>query len=255
VVIAFDIGNSSIECGIFKDMSLVDRWRLNAEILEDTNRLDSMLADSLRNRQIGTPKGVVAASVVSGATEALGGAVRHLWDGPFVIADVDKGLGLEVCVPNPRGVGIDRLLAAAEAYRITGGPVVVVDLGTALTVDVVFGGGCYQGGTISAGLRQIAKALSTGTSLLPEVDLVRPDFIVGKSTSECIRAGIVFGAAGTVDRLVSELVDAAGGSAEVLVTGGDAHFISPFLSVSHRVEEGLVLKGLIRLYHRCVDTK
>jgi type III pantothenate kinase len=125
---------------------------------------------------------------------------------------------------------------------------VVADLGTAITVDLVSSEGIFLGGTITAGLRQTSKALAIGTSLLPEADIRRPESVLGKSTLECIRAGVVYGAAGAVDRLASELVKEAGGTAEVLLTGGDAQLLSPFLSVRHSVENALVLRGLNRVF-------
>jgi type III pantothenate kinase len=247
VVIAIDIGNSSMDFGVFEDEALVDRWRVAVDSTYTAERHKTLLVDSLIERQVGSPSGAIASSVVRGVTDELKVAIDSLWGLPLIVASEGMDLGIDVCVPSPKQVGIDRLLAASEAYRMVSGPVVVADLGTAITVDVVSMGGCYLGGTITAGLRQVVKALSIGTSLLPEAEVARPDSIIGTSTLDCIRAGVVFGAAGAVDRLASDLVEEAGGAAEVLLTGGDACFLSPYLSVAHRVEDGLVLRGLNQL--------
>ena len=199
---------------------------------------------------VGTLDGAIASSVVRGMTDVMGRAVRSLTGCDLIEADPRTDPGIDIAVPRPEAVGIDRLLAAGAAFRLGRGPVVVVDAGTALTIDLVSVGGCFMGGTIGPGLRAKATALASGTSLLPEVKLEAPPSVLGRDTRECIRAGVVFGAAGAVDRVVEELIAGADASPRVLLTGGDAPFLSPYLKSPHDSAPDLVLHGLAYAFRK-----
>jgi type III pantothenate kinase len=145
---------------------------------------------------------------------------------------------------------MDRLLSAAAAFAAGGGPVVVADLGTALTVDLVSGEGVFLGGTIAPGLRLCLEALHLKTSLLPRVDLSPPASVLGTSTPDCIRSGVVYGAAGMVEGLVRRVAACAEGPARTVLTGGDATFLSPYLTFPHELDPHLVLRGLLIAHQR-----
>jgi type III pantothenate kinase len=129
--------------------------------------------------------------------------------------------------------------------------VVVADLGTALTVDLVSGEGVFLGGTIAPGLRLCLEALSLKTSLLPRVDLSPPASVLGTNTADCIRSGVVYGAAGMAEGLVRRVAAYAEGPARTVLTGGDAPFLSPYLSFPHEIDPHLVLRGML-LAHRLI---
>ena len=194
--------------------------------------------------------GAIASSVVRGMTRVMSRAVRALSGRRLIEVDPRTDPGIDVVVDRPEAVGTDRLLAAGAAFRQVGGSVIVVDAGTALTVDLVSEAGCFVGGTIAPGLRAMANALASGTSLLPEVKLEAPPSALGRDTRECIRAGVVFGAAGAVDRVVEELIAAADPAPRVLLTGGDATFLSPYLKSSHDSAPDLVLHGLAYAFRK-----
>ncbi|MDE2888219.1 MAG: type III pantothenate kinase [Gemmatimonadota bacterium] len=242
--LAFDIGNSSIGCAVFDDEELRTRWRMDTELASAV--YSTCLVDVLERAGIGLSavEGAIASSVVRGMTDVMGRAVRSVAGCDLIEADPRTDPGIDVAVEKPEAVGVDRLLAAGAAFRRVGGSVIVVDAGTALTVDLVSSAGCFMGGTISPGLKAMANALSSGTSLLPEVNLAAPASALGRDTRECIRAGVLFGAAGAVDRVVEELSDAADRPPRVVLTGGDAHVLSPFLKSTHDSEPDLVLRGL-----------
>ncbi len=247
MILAFDIGNSSIGCAVFDGDDMRTRWRMDTDAGLASTAYSTCLGNALERAGIAATEleGAIASSVVRGLTKVMDRAVRSVAGCDLMEANPVTDPGIDVAVENPEAVGVDRLLAAGAAFRQVGGSVIVVDVGTALTVDLVSAGGCFMGGTISPGLKAMAKALATGTSLLPQVDLAAPATAVGRDTQECIRAGVVFGAAGAVDRVVEELRDATDGAPRVVLTGGDAPVLSPYLKSPHDFQPDLVLHGLV----------
>ena len=250
--LALDIGNSSIGCAIFDGSDMRTRWSMDTDPGLGSGAYSTRLSAVLEGAGIGIRAldGAIASSVVRGMTEVMRGAVRTFSGCHLIEADARTDPGIDVAVERPEAVGVDRLLAAAAAFRLVGGPVIVVDAGTALTVDLVSTAGCFMGGTIAPGLKAMANALAIETSLVPEVELEAPASAVGRDTQECIRAGVVFGAAGAVDRVVEELIDTVDGAPRVLLTGGDAPFLSPYLKSTHLSEPDLVLRGLAYAFRK-----
>ena len=244
--LALDIGNSSIGCAVFEGEDMRIRWRMDSDARIDSAGYSTRLGDVLEGAGIGVRAldGAIASSVVRHMAAVMGSAVRSLAGCDLIEADSRTDPGIDVDVEKPEAVGVDRLLAAGSAFRQVGGSVIVVDVGTALTVDLVSASGCFMGGTISPGLKAMTRVLASDTSLLPEVRLEAPASAVGRDTPECIRAGVVFGAAGAVDRVVEELIDATDGAPRVVLTGGDAPVLSPYLKSPHHSEPDLVLRGL-----------
>ncbi len=250
--LALDIGNSNIGCAIFDGGDIRTRWSMNTNVGLGSVAYSTCLRARIEQAGIAVRalEGAIASSVVQGMAEILGGAVRTMSGCNLILADARSDPGIDVAAETPEAVGADRLLAAGAAFRLARGPVIVVDAGTALTVDLVSAGGCFLGGTIAPGLNAMADALASGTSLLPEVIIRAPASAVGRDTPECIRAGVVFGAAGAVDRVVEELIATADGAPRVFLTGGDATFLSPYIRSPHVSEPDLVLRGLAYAYRR-----
>lgn len=244
--LTLDIGNSSIGCAVFDGEDMRTRWRMDMDARIDSAGYSTRLGDVLEDAGIGVRAldGAIASSVVRHMADVMGSAVRSLAGCDLIEADPRTDPGIDVAVEKPEAVGVDRLLAAGSAFRQVGGSVIVVDVGTALTVDLVSAAGCFMGGTISPGLKAMTRILASDTSLLPEVRLEAPASAVGRDTPECIRAGVVFGAAGAVDRVVEELTDATDGAPRVVLTGGDAPVLSSYLKSPHHSEPDLLLRGL-----------
>ena len=253
--LAIDIGNTHITCGVFDG----DRLAAHGKFPTDAARPPSHYADALRALFAASSlvpsdlRGAMVASVVRGAGQTLREAVRALagFDPAEARADMDP---LRAAVPHPERVGIDRLLAGAAAFAGGGGPVVVADLGTALTVDLISGEGVFLGGTIAPGLRLCLEALSLRARLLPRVDLSPPASVLGTHTADCIRSGVVYGGAGMVEGLVRRVAACAEGPARTVLTGGDAPFLSPYLSFPHEIDPHLVLRGMLLAHRRTVKT-
>ncbi len=243
-LLVFDVGNSRLKAALYDDGRPIARASISG--VQDATQVVSVLESRFAPR--GTPNRCLVASVVRGADEVIREAVQQVWGLMSQVVDTDMDLGIDVAVPRPDHVGIDRLLQASEAFRICAGSVVVAAFGSALTVDLVTADGVFQGGTIAPGLGMGLRALHDETSLLPHVALQPPDSAVGTDTTSCIQAGVIYGAVGAVERLFSEL--APDGRATLVLTGGDAEVIAPFINYPHRVEPDLVMRALVSLDRR-----
>lgn len=243
-LLVFDVGNSRLKAALYDDGRPIARASISG--VQDATQVVSVLESRFVPR--GTPNRCLVASVVRGADEVIREAVQQVWGLMSQVVDTDMDLGIDVAVPRPDHVGIDRLLQASEAFRVCAGSVVVAAFGSALTVDLVTAGGVFRGGTIAPGLGMGLRALHDETSLLPHVALQPPDSAVGTDTTSCIQAGVIYGAAGAVERLFSEL--APDGRATLVLTGGDAEVIAPFINYPHRVEPDLVMRALVSLDRR-----
>ncbi|MDA1054963.1 MAG: type III pantothenate kinase [Planctomycetota bacterium] len=161
-----------------------------------------------------------------------------------------KDLPLEINVEFPERVGMDRLIAAVAANqrRETNCPAIIVDAGTAITVDLVDADGVFQGGVILPGFRLSARALADGTDLLPNVDATFPaeaPRVIGKSTTEAIRSGLFWGGVGAIRELVSRTVAELQTSPQIFVTGGDAERLTGYLANDAQFVSDLVLRGIV----------
>ena len=194
-LLIFDVGNSRLKAALYADDRLIARASLSAvrDMAGGDYKAQVISVFESRFAPMGTPDHCLIASVVRGADGVIHKAVQQVWGLTPQVVDTEMDLGIDVAVPRPDHVGIDRLLQASEAFRICTGSVVVAAFGSALAVDVVTADGVFRGGTIAPGLGMGLRALHDETSLLPQVVLQPPDSAVGTDTASCIRAGIVYG--------------------------------------------------------------
>jgi type III pantothenate kinase len=151
---------------------------------------------------------------------------------------------MRVLYDDPRAVGADRITDAVAAYRLLGGPVIVVDIGTATVFDAVSREGEYLGGAIAPGIQVAVEALVSRASLLRRIELVRPPKAIGRNTVHAMQSGLIFGYVGLVEGLVARFQQELGGDAKVVATGGLADIIARETSVFHVIEPDLTLIGL-----------
>lgn len=248
--LAFEVGNTSVHCAAFDGEAQAAQCRMKTDPFQAPQSYARDVAQALADAGIRSEdiRGAIVSSVVREMPDVLSRAVARQWGVSIIVADARMDFGLDIAVPRPEAVGIDRLLIAGEAYRLCDGAVVAVGLGTAVTVDLVEAGGRFPGGAIAPGLRTALWALHARTSLLPQVELATPSGVVGQSTSDCIRAGVVYGTAGAVDRLVAEQQALCSNVPQVVLTGGDAAFLSACLRTPHQVAHDLALRGLAWVY-------
>lgn len=254
MLIVVDVGNTQICLGLFEGAALIREFRVSTNRKATADELGVMLRGLLQGLP-GAPvwEGVVLASVVPEMDGPLTEAVRHHLGVPVLTVGPAMPLPIRNAYRPPEAVGADRLMNAVAAVHEFGAPVLVVDFGTATTVDAVARGGVYQGGAILPGLLLSADALARGTALLPRVELRSPAPALGRNTEESLRAGILLGAAGAVERIIRDIQRRWGGRVPVVSTGGLATLVQPYCPVLRRWRPHLTLEGLrlTWLHHAC----
>jgi type III pantothenate kinase len=253
MLLAVDTGNTQTHIGIFRKESLVAQWRTSTDPDRTADELALIFQQFLAlvglsfSREV---TGVVLGSVVPAQTAALREMVARYFHFEPVVVEAGIHTGLPVKTDHPREVGADRIVNAVAALDLVSPPLIVVDFGTATTFDAISERGEYLGGAIAPGLEISADALFRVAAQIQKVELVLPGDVVGRSTVEAVRSGVVFGAAAMVDGMIERMSKALGGQASVLATGGLAPKVLPACTSTIRHEPDLTLMGLRLLYER-----
>jgi type III pantothenate kinase len=255
MLLVVDVGNTQTHFGVFPagEREIAEHWRFST-IRESTgDELGAALSNLLALR--GLTLGDVEASIVSSTVPQLSEqwtqmAERYLGQGMLVVGPSIR-TGMPIRMDNPREVGADRLVNAVAAFDRVGDTCIVVDFGTALTYDAVSSAGEYLGGIITPGAEISIDALYERAAKLPKVELAEPRSLIGKSTVDAIRSGIVYGFAGQVDGIVRRLREELGESTTVIATGGLAGVLVPHVREKiDEVDDLLTLIGLRLIWER-----
>ena len=254
MLLVVDAGNTQTHLGTFRDGALVQHWRF-ATVRESTaDELGAVLRNLLALRGMhleGLDGAIVSSTVPQLRPEWVAMGERYL-DGDVKVVGPGLKTGMPIRYDNPREIGPDRLVNAVAGFERVGGACVVVDFGTAVTHDVVSKEGEYLGGVIFPGVEISLEALSSRAAALPTVDLTPPRALIGKSTVDAIRAGVLYGFASAVDGLVTRF-QAELGPCTVISTGGLAELVTPLSATIQHHEPWLTLRGL-RLIHAMNST-
>ena len=252
MLLVVDVGNTQTHIGTFRDGTLHEHWRFATVRSSTADELGAALRALLGLR--GVTFDLIDASIVSATVPQLRPewtemARRYLGHEMPVVG---PGLrtGMPIRYDNPREIGPDRLVNAVAGYEKTGGPCVIVDFGTAVTHDIVSADGEYLGGVIFPGVEISLEALSERAAALPKIDLVEPRALVGKSTVDAIRSGVVYGFAAMVDGIVTRLREELGEATHTIATGGLASTVVPYCRTIDEVDDLLTLKGLQLIWER-----
>ena len=252
MLLALDIGNTTVGIGFFKDETLVKDWRVRSD-REKTSDEYSIILLSLLG-QAGLSPADISQVIISSVVPPLTPIFQSLSQSLFGVRPVVVGPGLKTGMPilyeNPLEVGADRIVAAVAAFDKFSGPCIVVDFGTATTFDAVSAKGEYLGGAIAPGILISAEALASRTAKLPRIEIVPPRKAIGRTTVASMQAGIYFGYVGLVNNIIAEVRKELGPEAKVVATGGFAAEIAPAIPAIDSVEPQLVLQGLRILFHR-----
>lgn len=252
MLLAIDIGNTNLVCGLFEGPRLQGHWRLatNHQKTADEYGLDLRGLLQLAGFQVEQIHGVIISSVVPSLTstiEAMSEAFFHRI--PYLVSsDTDSGLQLRYA--NPKEIGSDRIVNAAAAYAQYRTDLIIIDFGTATTFCAVTRQGAYLGGVIAPGLGISAEALWSRTAKLPKVALISPKTVIGRDTASSIQSGLIFGYAGLVDEIVDRMQRELCTTPTVIATGGLASVIAPESRRIQAVKPFLTLEGLELLYRR-----
>ena len=252
MLLVVDVGNTQTHFGTFDADELIEHWRFATVRTSTSDELGAALGNLLALR--GLAFSDIDASIGSSTVPQLrpewtAMASRYLGhDMPVVGPGVKTGMPIRL--DNPRELGADRLVNAVAAYDAVGGPVIVIDFGTAITFDVASVEGEYVGGIIAPGIEISMEALTSRAAALPRIDLFAPRSLIGKGTVDAIRSGIIYGTASMVDGMVDRLREELGENAATVATGGLATTIAPHCRAIVKIDDMLTLKGLKLIWER-----
>ena len=250
MLLCIDIGNTNITLGMYEGAALGPRWRLATENerMPDEFGLQVTGLLALAGKSPADVGGVAIASVVPPLTGRWIETCRvYLKCDPLVV-DAGVRTGVKIRYEDPRAVGADRIVDAAAAFRLYGGPACIVDFGTATTFDAISSEGEYLGGAIAPGIGIAAQALFQRTAKLPRVDLLRPPAAIGRNTVNAIQSGLLFGYVGLVEGMVARFREELGREMKVIGTGGQADLIAHETRVIEILAPWLTLDGLRMIY-------
>src|SRR5437763_12050366 len=252
MLLVVDVGNTQTHFGTFRGTELAEHWRFATVRDSTADELGAALRAllGLRGMDLGEiDSSIVSSTVPQLAPEWTAMSARYLGHAMLVVGPGIR-TGMALRYDNPREIGADRLVNAVAAYDRVGGACIVVDFGTAITYDPVSAKGEYLGGIISPGIEISMEALTERAARLPKIDLGPPRQLIGKTTVDAIRAGVVYGFAGGVDAIVRRLRAEMGSETATIATGGLAGAIVPFTQSIDEVDDLLTLTGLRLLHER-----
>ena len=254
MLLAVDIGNTQTHIGVFDREQLKHEWRSSTDARRTADELALMFGGFLGSADLSFSSqitGVAISSVVPRLTQEMRQMNLRYFGYPPVVVEPGTKTGIAILTDNPREVGADRITNAVAAHHLFDGqPVVIVDFGTAITVDAVSAEGEYLGGAIATGVDTSATALFSATAQITRVELKAPPSVIGKSTVTSVQAGLMYGTAALVDGLVRAVIEELGGDARVIATGGLAQTVSSYCTTIEKIEPILTLTGLRLIYER-----
>ena len=253
MLLAIDAGNTNVVFAVFDGDRQLGRWRISTDGRRTSDEyavwlMQLMATVGLKPEHV---TGAIFASVVPAVSFNLTRLCRERFGcEPLVVGAPDVDLGLEVFLDNPGEVGADRLVNAIEASATYAPPLIVIDFGTATTFDVVDGDGNYRGGAISPGIYLSIESLHNSAALLPKIDVVKTEKVIGTSTARAMQSGVFWGYIGMIEGVVARMKQEFGASMQVIGTGGLAGLFSEATDVIDDTDGDLTLRGLRRIYKR-----
>lgn len=252
MLLVIDVGNTNMVLGVYKDTELLDHWRISTDRQRTTDEYGVLIRELfyLNDLRADDINAIIISSVVPPVVPTLERMCqRYFGLSPLLIGPGVK-TGMDIRYDNPREVRADRIVNAVAAYEKYGGPVIIVDFGTATTFCAVDAKGVYLGGSICPGIGISTEALVQRTAKLPRIELKRTDSVICRNTIESMQAGVFYGFVGQVEGIVSRMRRELDMSARVVATGGLAVVIAPATKAIDVVEPMLTLEGLRIIYER-----
>ena len=255
MVLVVDVGNTNITCGVYEKDTLKTTFRITTKIPRTSDEYGVLLKDMLNNNDIAIEdiEGVIVASVVPNVMHALVGAInRYVGKNPLIVGPGIK-TGIMITSDNPKEIGPDRIVDAVAAYVKYGGPVLVLDFGTATTYDLVTEDGKFPVGITAPGIRTSAKALWEDTAKLPEIEIKKPKSILATETISSMQAGLVYGQIGQTEYIIKKVKEETGyENLKVVATGGLGRIIASETDTIDVYDSALTLDGLKIIYDKNV---
>ncbi len=256
MILAIDIGNTHTVLGVFERSNLLFDWRVTSSLQHTEDEVGTYVQLFLKNAGIEPHaiRGIGISSVVPDLTDVFAAMAQKYFESDPVIVSPALNLGIRIHYDDPKAVGADRLCNAIAGFSKYGGPLIVIDFGTATTYDVVAKNGDYLGGVIAPGIETSAADLHRRAAKLPKVELHVPSGTIGTDTTSSMQAGILFGAIdameGMVGRLQQEIKKRERKQATLIATGGFSKFIREHSRLPLNWEPSLVLEGVRLVFER-----
>lgn len=247
-LLAIDVGNTHTVLGILDGGKLAAMWRVSSGIGRTADEIGAVVYVLCRDylAELRRSRRVCICSVVPAVTSEYEVMAQRLFSSRAFVVSSEARTGVRIEFPDPSSIGADRI---ANAVAVADGPLpaIVVDMGTATTFDVVRPGPRYVGGIIAPGIRTSADELFRRAARLAKVEIRKPRRTIGRTTEESIQSGVYYGAVASIDGIVRRLVTELRGSARVIATGGLAPLVAEDSETIEEVDEGLTLRGLLRI--------
>ena len=253
MILAIDVGNTNITFGVFAGKRLMTTFRMMAKTPRTSDEYGIGIRELLRENRVEPSKinGSIIASVVPNVMHSLTGAIRRYLQIEPLVVSAGIRTGIRITAENPKEIGPDRIVDVVAAYEKYGGPVLVLDFGTATTYDLVTEDGRFGVGITAPGIRISAKALWEDTAKLPEIEIKKPDSILARETVSSMQAGLVYGQIGQAEYIIRQVKKETGyENLKVVATGGLGRIIADETDAIDVYDSALTLDGLRILYEK-----
>lgn len=248
-----DVGNTNITYGVYDDEKLVAQFRMMSKNSYTSDEYGMLITGLLRANGINVDdiNGTIIASVVPNLMHSLTSAIeKYIKTKPLIVGAGIK-TGIKIITENPKEIGADRIVDAVGAYYKYGGPILVIDFGTATTYDLITKNGEFAAGITAPGIRMSAKALWGDTAKLPEVEIKKPKSILAQETISSIQAGLLYGQIGQTEYIINQVIKETGyKDLKVVATGGLGRIISEETKMIEVYDASLTLEGLRLIYNK-----
>jgi len=250
MLLTIDIGNSNIVVGFVEDKKIFRKARIATDPVKTSDQYWVELKNifelfSIKTEQI---EGVIISSVVPPVLNSCRTAVKKFIGLDPMVVGPGMKTGINILLDNPSQVGSDLISAAVAVRKEYSMPALIVDMGTATTITVLDRNGAFLGGSICPGVRISSEALSSRTAQLPGISLEAPSRVIGRNTIDCMRSGVMIGAAAMLDGIIDRMEEELGEEVTVVATGGIARYVIPMCRREIHYDHDLLLKGLVQLY-------
>ena len=250
MLLAIDIGNTNIKLGVFDGDRLEATWNLATGIHRTPDEYGGMLLNLMERGKGLTSKvtGVVLCGVVPPLLQTFTELCEKYLNTEPLVVEAGVKTGMRIRLDNPREVGPDRVVNAVAAQNLYGKPLIIIDLGTATTFDIVSKDGDYLGGAIAPGIAIASEALFTRTAMLPRIELIRPNHVIGRNTISAMQSGIIFGYIDLIEGMIRRIEQELGSKVKVVATGGQAYPFAEQVAAVDVINPNLTLIGLRLIY-------
>lgn len=253
MVLVIDVGNTNITFGVYDGKKLMTTFRLMAKTPRTSDEYGVLITELLSKNDIDRGKidGTIVASVVPNVMHSLIGGIKRYINEKLLLVGAGVKTGIKIVTENPKEIGPDRIVDAVAAYELYGGPVLVLDFGTATTYDLVDENGCFCAGITAPGIRISAKALWEDTAKLPEIEIKKPASILAQETISSMQAGLVYGQIGQTEYIIQRVKSETGyNNLKVVATGGLGRIIAEETDMIQEYDSFLTLEGLRIIYEK-----